>query len=204
MTNKKELFSIERMAAIAAGIKDVREKRALAKALIGEILRLNITDLQRMSEAIEKEVDKLPSPYKEKIHPYFLEQFFGRYFKAMNMHNGDKLECLEGDIADIKLFREYCTMLMGLSSEGRPGEGLGLEPGYGGYYHLISCFAMFVLDEPGHPAGMPFPGGFTVERKDDGYYCPIRDKEKDVPFSICNFCPARQSEMNRERVFSGL
>ena len=50
-------------------------------------------------------------------------------------------------------------------------------------------------DEPGHPIGMPFPGGFTVERRDDNYYCPIRDKEKDVPFAICNFCPAKQSEM---------
>jgi len=189
------LFSLDRMGTIAADIGDIREKRALAKVLCKEILRLNIVDLQRMSAAIEKEVDKLPSPYREKIHPYFLEQFFGRYFRVLKMHDEGKLEGLDGDIADKKLFGEYCTMLTGLGGDGRSGEGLGLEPAYGGYYHLISCFAMFVQDEPGHPVGTPFPGGFMVERRSDGYYCPIRDKEKDVSFSICNFCPAKQSEM---------
>jgi uncharacterized protein (UPF0305 family) len=196
MTDEKEPFSLERVSKIAADVKGVKGKRELARALSGEILRLNITDLKRMSEAIEREADKLPSPYREKIHPYFLEQFFGRYFRALNMHNEGHIETLEGDIADKKLFADYCDMLAGLKSNGN-GDGLGLEPSYGGYYHLISCFAMFVLDEPGHPVGTPFPGGFTVERRGDGYYCPIRDKEKDVPFSICNFCPARQSEQNR-------
>ncbi len=195
--NNNGSFTLERMAAIAADFRGVREKRALARALGDEILRLNIIDLQRMSAAIEKEVEKLPSPYKEKIHPYFLEQFFGRYFRVLKMHNEGKLEATGGDIVDKKLFEEYCEMLTGLRSDNRSGEGLGLEPSYGGYYHLISCFAMFVLDEPGHPVGTPFPGGFTVERRSDGYYCPIRDKEKDVPFSICNFCPAKQSEQSR-------
>jgi uncharacterized protein (UPF0305 family) len=62
------------------------------------------------------------------------------------------------------------------------------------FYYLIASFTMFVLDEPGHPVGMPFPGGFTVEQHGRDYYCLIRDKEKEVFWSICNFCPARQSE----------
>jgi uncharacterized protein (UPF0305 family) len=65
------------------------------------------------------------------------------------------------------------------------------------FYYLIAAFTMFVLEEPGHPVGMPFPGGFTVEKRGSGYYCLIRDKEKEVPHSICNFCPALQSEENK-------
>ncbi len=53
---------------------------------------------------------------------------------------------------------------------------------------------MFVLDEPGHPVGTPFPGGFVVEKRGNEYFCPIRDKEEDVWYSICNFCPAKQTE----------
>jgi uncharacterized protein (UPF0305 family) len=83
---------------------------------------------------------------------------------------------------------DFCRMVIDKGED--EGEML-----FGGYYYLVSCFVMFVLEEPGHPIGMPFPGGFTVERRDDGYYCPIRDKEKDVPLAICNFCPAKQSEM---------
>jgi uncharacterized protein (UPF0305 family) len=46
---------------------------------------------------------------------------------------------------------------------------------------------------------MPFPGPFFVEEKNGIYFCPIRDKEKDVFYSICNFCPARQSEIPENR-----
>jgi uncharacterized protein (UPF0305 family) len=56
---------------------------------------------------------------------------------------------------------------------------------------------MFVLDQPGHPIGTPFPGGFTVRQQGDEFYCPIREKEKDIWYSICNFCPAKQDEKNR-------
>jgi len=31
---------------------------------------------------------------------------------------------------------------------------------------------MFVMDEPGHPVGTPFPGGFKVEKRPDGYFAP--------------------------------
>jgi uncharacterized protein (UPF0305 family) len=191
----ENIFSAERMKEVAADIRNIRKKRELAEFLAGEIGRLNIMDLQHISAAVEKEIDMLPSPYRENIHPYFMEQFFGRYFKAMRMQGDGTFKTMYGNIEDEKIFEEYCSMLAGLKDYSREDDGMGLGPRYRGFYHLISCFAMFVLDEPGHPAGMPFPGGFAVERRDGAYYCPIRDKEKDVPFSICNFCPAMQSEM---------
>jgi uncharacterized protein (UPF0305 family) len=166
----------------------LNEKRELAEALAAELGRLNVLDLQRISESLEREVNKLPSPYKEKIHPYFMEQLFGSYFKLMRMHGDGTLAGLKDSVQDKKTFEDFCRMVI----EKDEGEG---EMLFGGYYYLVSCFVMFVLDEPGHPTGMPFPGGFIVEHRDGGYYCPIRDKEKDVPFAICNFCPAKQSEM---------
>jgi uncharacterized protein (UPF0305 family) len=166
----------------------ISEKSELAEALAAELGRLNVLDLQRISASLELEVNKLPSPYREKIRPYFTEQLFGSYFKLMRMHGDGMLTSLNDSIKDKKTFEDYCRMVID------KGEGEG-EMLFGGYYSLVSCFVMFVLDEPGHPTGMPFPGGFTIEHREDGYYCPIRDKEKDVPFSICNFCPAKQSEM---------
>ncbi len=59
--------------------------------------------------------------------------------------------------------------------------------------YLMTAFAMYVLDEPGHPVQMPFPGGQTVYRSGDHYYCPIRDKEEEIFYSICNYCPAIQT-----------
>ena len=58
---------------------------------------------------------------------------------------------------------------------------------------LISGFCMFVQDLPGHPVGMPFPGGDKVEIIDGTYYCPVREKANDVDAALCPFCPALQT-----------
>jgi uncharacterized protein (UPF0305 family) len=191
-----EAYLPEHVREIFSRLRDVRQKKELADALACEVEQFDIMDLQRISASIERELDRLPSPYRENIHPYFMEQFFVRYFQALKIHGDGLLKTINGEIKDPEVFRKYCDMLAGRDWKEDDTEGLAsLGPQYSGYYHLLSCLAMFVFDEPGHPVGMPFPGGFFVQRKGDVYYCPIREKEKDVPFSICNFCPARQSDL---------
>ena len=59
--------------------------------------------------------------------------------------------------------------------------------------YLLSGFCMFVQGIPGHPVGMPFPGGDRVESIDGVYYCPVRTKANDVDAALCPFCPALQT-----------
>jgi uncharacterized protein (UPF0305 family) len=59
--------------------------------------------------------------------------------------------------------------------------------------YLLAAFCMFVLNEPGHPVGTPFPGGDAVQLIDGIYYCPVREKAGDVDSALCPFCPARQT-----------
>ena len=72
-------------------------------------------------------------------------------------------------------------------------ESFRYSPRHWFFYYLIAAFTMFVLDHPGHPAGTPFPGGVKVEEHNGTFKCLLRDKEKEVWFSICNFCPAHQT-----------
>ncbi len=58
---------------------------------------------------------------------------------------------------------------------------------------LLSGFCMFVQNHPGHPVGMPFPGGEKVKVIDGIYYCPVREKANDVDSALCPFCPALQT-----------
>jgi len=58
---------------------------------------------------------------------------------------------------------------------------------------LISGFCMLVQQLPGHPVGMPFPGGDKVDYIDGIYYCPVRTKANDVDSALCPFCPAEQT-----------
>jgi len=59
--------------------------------------------------------------------------------------------------------------------------------------YLLSGFCMLVQGIPGHPVGMPFPGGDRVESIDGVYYCPVRTKANDVDAALCPFCPALQT-----------
>ena len=59
--------------------------------------------------------------------------------------------------------------------------------------YLLSGFCMFVQQHPGHPVGMPFPGGDRVQVIDGVYYCPVREKANDVDSALCPFCPALQT-----------
>lgn len=62
--------------------------------------------------------------------------------------------------------------------------------------YLIAGFTMYILDEPAHPEGTPFPGGYFVELHEGVYYCPVRAVQGEVDETLCRFCPAVQS---RER-----
>ena len=171
---------------------DITSKAELAECLFAELAGYSVFDLQEISAHLEHEIDVLPSPYRERVRPYFLEQYFRRYGSIMAMRQQGVFARPGQEIRDVPLFRDYCRIV----SEFRPPQGPdGNIPFSGHFYFVVSAFFMFVMEEPGHPVGMPFPGGFAVKKKADGFYCPIRDKEKDVITSICNFCPAKQEKM---------
>jgi uncharacterized protein (UPF0305 family) len=113
------------------------------------------------------------------------------------MYRSRAFERLTTPIHDRERFDEFCGMVPNGtfawddSSERNP---YFRNPKNRLFYYLIAAFTMFVMEEPGHPVGMPFPGGFKVEQRGRDYYCLIRDKEKEIFYSICNFCPALQSE----------
>lgn len=177
-------------------LKNIDKKGALGQALALEAQKYNILDLQRISAGLAREINSLPSPYKERITPYFLDQFFIRYYRLIGMNGSGEFNDLKDDIKEKKRFLDY---LEATEKTKRDPDTRGFvyeyDPGHGLFYFIVNCFAMFVLEEPGHPVGMPFPGGFKVEKREGVYYCPIREKEKDLPHSICNFCPCKQADI---------
>jgi uncharacterized protein (UPF0305 family) len=189
-----------RIDDIAVQLGSARTKGELGTYLIHEIQNYTLFDLQIIGGRLNSEIDKLPSPYRESIRPYFREQLFGKHHQLLALHHTRAFARMTDPIRDPETFRKFCEMLSeGVFSWNDSGER---NPHFRNpmnrlFYYLIAAFTMFVLDEPGHPVGMPFPGGFSVEQRGRDYYCLIRDKEKEVFYSICNFCPAHQSEENQ-------
>jgi len=182
---------------IVLRLSTARTKGELGTILADEILSYSMFDLQIIGGRLNTEIEKLPSPYRESIRPYFREQLFGKHHQLLTMRHSRAFDRMTAAIRDPELFGKFCEMVpegcfsWNDSSERNP---YFRNPMNRLFYYLIAAFTMFVLDEPGHPVGMPFPGGFSVEKRGKDYYCLIRDKEKDVSYSICNFCPARQTE----------
>lgn len=172
-------------------------KGELAKAIAMEISRFSLHELQMISGRIRSEIDKLPPPYRERVRPYFMSQFFEKYNLIMSMQRSGEFDAMKGEVKERETFERFVDMVPSgcLMDHGSLGTDFNFnDPLKSLFYYLISCFTMFVLEEPGHPVGIPFPGGFSVEKRGGDYLCPIRDKEEDVLFSICNFCPAKQME----------
>jgi hypothetical protein len=179
-------------------IRTSGSKGDLGKVLADEVQKYPVFELQVIGGRLNNEISKLPNPYREAVRPYFIGQIFGMHHELLLMNRTGIFDRMNNPIKDPETFRKFCDMVPeGCFSWDDAGERNPYfrHPGNRLFYYLIAAFTMFVLEKPGHPVGMPFPGGFIVERKGDAYYCLIRDKEKEVFYSICNFCPAKQSEV---------
>ena len=180
-----------------ARMQSARTKGELGKILAEEISGYSLFDLQIIGGRLNSEIEKLPSPYREAIRPFFREQLFGKHHQLLLMNRNGTFDRLRDPVGDWDSFREFCQMLPEgiLAWNDRTERNPYFRnPRNRLFYYLIAAFTIFVLEEPGHPVGMPFPGGFKVEQRGKDYYCLIRDKEKEIFYSICNFCPALQTE----------
>jgi uncharacterized protein (UPF0305 family) len=173
-------------------------KGELGRNIAFEVERYSVFDLQVICGRLHHEIECLPSPYREAVRPFFIEQLFGTHHRLLQMFRCGSFDILSEPLTDTALFSDYLRMVpeacfcREIRSEYIPEFN---TPCQGLFYFLMAAFLMFVLDQPGHPVGMPFPGGFRVEDRGGEFYCPVRDKEKEVAHSICNFCPAKQSEI---------
>jgi len=126
-------YPIERMKELVSSIRKVHDKKTLAGALTRELGSLSIYDLQRISAAMEREINQLPSPYRERVRPSMREQFFGRYLNiiGMNGHAGK----ISGTIRDVEQFEGYCGMMARMGDDPRTWESVKELPEFTGYYH---------------------------------------------------------------------
>ena len=182
---------------VAERMMKAETRGQLGTTLATEVLRYSMFDLQVISGRLVQEVNHLPSPYREKVRPYFMEQVFGAYHSLLVIHRAGDWARYSSGVRNREDLVNFCRMVPdGCFAWDEPGErspSFFYHPKFRLFYYLMAAFSMFVQEKPGHPVGMPFPGGYYVEQRGDSYYCLIRDKEKDVFYSICNFCPALQS-----------
>jgi len=167
-----------------------------AIAIIKDALEhFTIFDIQTICSNIRYEVNRLPEPYQKRYRPYSMDimKIYDEFIQGVRRNN-----IHPHTILNEKLWMEYWdasseTLFFDVSTPNDPRPGVG-KPAGKLFYRLIYGYAMLLAEKPGHPVGMPFPGGWTVKEKNGIILCPIRDKEKDLPQALCNYCPAIQDE----------
>ena len=187
----------EEIYNISMQLQKITQKGLLGKALAHEVSRYSLLDLSLMGGRYIQSLKHIPSPYLERVKPYLVEQFFGAQHRLIQLSHTKQFDCMTDPITDLESHTKYWEMVPQGSfvHDNQPiPHGEGKEPLGHFYYYLLAGFIMFVMEEPGHPVGTPFPGTFTVHKRGKQYVCYIRDKEKDVWHSICNYCPAIAEE----------
>ncbi len=145
---------------------------------------VSVFDLMAVNAEMIEESKYVQKGYKDKGHQIYAKYFLGRlkYISGDKNHyekNIDKEEFIDA-IATLKSYHVNGT--------------ISAKTKFPLIYGIISIYTTFVLEEPIHPVGTPFPGSLEVIEKDGIFYCPVKDANIDSPNAVCKMCIAEQLE----------
>ena len=165
--------------------KDITDQLSLLNVFKQIMKKYSVFDFMMVQGFIEQEIKYLPSPYKEELRSKWNEQLFCTFKEICNA------KILQNEPLNIE---DYYDFLERFNNTIKNSEGK-IEMDFHILYILCAAYNLFITRTPVHPVGTPFPGGFRVEKKNDEYFCPVKDKQKDVFEALCKFCIAKQIEL---------
>jgi len=165
---------------------DVLSKKDLLIILKDEASNIHISDIMNASTFLLNEGKYVQSGYREK----YLESYIKGFILRVNEIKENKNH-YEGFV-DIKELKNSLKLLN--EQEKLILKQRSVESHFFKIYKSISIYTTFVIDEPIHAVGTPFPGGFEVKYENNTYICPVKDKQKDNPNAVCGFCIAKQDK----------
>lgn len=158
----------------------------LGKAIAAIVLAYSPRDLQQMRWNFSEKIQKIDPVYRKRLEETITGHLHGTYQAVRLMDQQGTFSTLGEKVPDDT--PAYFAMVAEQCATGDDDEiRLRLLK------YLLSGFCMLVQSLPGHPVGMPFPGGDKVEVVEGVYYCPVRTKANNVDAALCPFCPALQT-----------
>jgi len=158
----------------------------LGTAIAAIVLVYSPRDLQQMKWNFSEKIREISPMYRKRLEETITGYLHGTYQNVRLMDQQGAFAAMHEPVPDDAPV--YWTMVATQCMTGDDGEDRLRFLKF-----LLAGFCMFVQGMPGHPVGMPFPGGDKVEVIDGVYYCPVRTKANDVDAALCPFCPALQT-----------
>mgnify|MGYP005835105991 FL=1 len=180
--------SVEAIRAACRRMQGAKTKDELLRIIADETAAFDLHDLEQMNARFERKVAHLPEGYRDRLLKSVREEIFGAHHRLVLLSRNGSGPGM--DEPPDPALGGYCSMV----AEACAAKAREKDPKYLYLKYLLSGFTMFVMGEPAHPVGTPFPGGQIVDEWEGTYLCPVRDMTDDVPFALCPFCPAVQSD----------
>ncbi len=179
-------MSGETVSSECDALRSKKTRGELGQAIAAIVQTYSTKDIEKMRWNFSGSIREFGPEYRKKLEETITGHLHGTYqsFRLMNQQGSfarmrEPLAAGAGD---------YWKMVVSQCSAGGD-EQIRLRF----LKFLLAGFCMFVQGLPGHPVGMPFPGGDKVEVIDGMYFCPVREKANDVDTALCPFCPALQT-----------
>ncbi len=158
-------------------------KNDLLEALKGEANQVHINDFIKTCSFLKKNMKHVHPHYQEEYIKMYTEGYLKGYRDVKNDKTSYSGQLDVAELAEAIHLLQKQEKLM----EAEYGNNRSFKP-----YLIMSLYNTFILEEPVHPVGTPFPGGLKVRKDQDIYYCPVKENNEDNPLAVCGFCIALQ------------
>ncbi|CAD7776161.1 hypothetical protein AIOGIFDO_01900 [Candidatus Methanoperedenaceae archaeon GB37] len=164
-------------------LRGVKSQESLLTVLKRWAERYSIFEIVRLQGFTAKEMENLhPAAYREELlrkHGEWLITTLKEIRSARPRENGAI------DFEEYSDFMKHVIENMSRVEDSAERDALILHT-------LCALYKIFIAKAPVHMVGTPFPGGFRVQKIGEEYFCPVKEKQKDVPGALCRFCVAKQ------------
>lgn len=164
----------------------MKTRKDLGRAIAGFVLRYSPRDIVQMKLNFSRKIRDINPGYQKELEEAITGHLQGTYQDVRLMNQQGTFSSMHTSTPESS--PAYWEMVANQCSTGDE-----IEDRLRFLKFLLAGFCMLVKNTPGHPVGMPFPGGDRVEKIDGVYYCPVRTKANDVDAALCPFCPALQT-----------
>ena len=145
---------------------------------------ISIVDLMSATAIIREDSRYVQKDYREKYLEIYIKFFIMRV-KDVNEDKTNYKTCVNKNnlIESITLLEKQARI-----REDKLNDKFPI------IYNIISLYTTYVLEEPIHPAGTPFPGDLKVTYDNNTFYCPVKKNNENNPLAVCKFCIAEQTK----------
>ncbi|WP_298502999.1 DUF2115 family protein [uncultured Methanobrevibacter sp.] len=143
---------------------------------------ISVFDMMEFTSQVIEENKYVQESYRQDSQKSYIESFLFRIKDILN-DNNDYIQNIDGES-----FGEAIEILKTHHETGTQGKKTKVPL----IFEIASLYATFILEEPIHPVGTPFPGSLKVEKENGEFLCPVKEANIDTPNAVCNICLAEQ------------